>query len=169
MNIIEAVVILNRELDTLQYHRASRLLRFPSKQYQLRRSTALTPIILHSHHQTPFHPSPSLQVAQQIPQPRPRLHSTGRNLVRRQHKPILARVPQLTRETVLRFRHIRYIIDTGSRDLVDSGADGAGFEHGAVDRFDGGRDPLGEGLVFGVVGREDRAGVAVRWWEKEGY
>lgn len=53
--------------------------------------------------------------------------------------------------------------------MVDGGADGAGFEDGAVDGFDGGRDPLGEGLVFGVVGREHGAGVAVCWWEKEGY
>ena len=108
-------------------------------------------------------PCSRLQIQQKIPKPRIRLHTTRQDLIRRQNEPIIPRIPQFRRKRILRLTDIGHVVDAAAGDLVDGGADGPGFEDGAVDGLDGCDDALGEGLVLSVVGGYDCAGVAVCW------
>ena len=112
-----------------------------------------------------YHPSSSvtsLQIRQQIPQPSKRLNPTRQDLVRRQHEPIVARIPELGRKGILRLRDIGQIVHAAARNLVDGRTDGAGLEDGAIDGFDSSYDTSGKGLILGVVGGNNGTRVAVR-------
>ena len=68
-------------------------------------------------------PPTLFQVQQQISQTRKCLYCTRQYLIRWQHKAIIARVPQLRGEGVLRPADVRHVVDTAARYLIDGRTD----------------------------------------------
>ena len=104
----------------------------------------------------------SSHVLQQVSQTGPHLFTAGQNLSRGQDETVCAGVTKLHSHRVLRFRVLERIVDTVTADLVDSVADGATSESGAVNSLDSSDGALGQASVCGRVW--ECAGTSVAIW-----
>lgn len=95
---------------------------------------------------------------------RPGLDTTGKNLVRRQDKPIGTGISQLGGEAILDLAHVICVIDAAAGSLVDGRANGASRESCAVDGFNSGSSATSEGYKFGVIGSASSARITIGCW-----
>lgn len=95
---------------------------------------------------------------------RPRLNTTGKNLVLRQDKPVGTGISQLGREAVLYLAYIVCVINASAGGLVNGRADRASHESCAVDGSNGGSSAIGEGYKFGIIGSASSARITIGYW-----
>lgn len=99
-----------------------------------------------------------------MPDTRPRLNTSGEDLVWRQDKPVGTGVSQLGGEAVLYLAYIVCVIYASAGGLVDGCADGASHEPCAVDGPDGGGGANGEGYKLGFIGGVSSARITIGYW-----
>lgn len=95
---------------------------------------------------------------------RPRLNTSGKNLVWRQDKPEVTGISQLGGEAVLYLAYIVCVIDACAGGLVNGCADGASLEYCAVDSSYGVRSASSEGYKFGIVGSANSTRITIGYW-----
>jgi hypothetical protein len=100
-----------------------------------------------------------LHVLQQIAQARPHLLSTRQNLVRRQHKAIVASIPELDSHAKCRLCNFKRVVDAVTTDLVNSVADGSASEDRAMYSLDSSDGAISQRLA--LCGIRDRARTSV--------
>jgi hypothetical protein len=102
-------------------------------------------------------------VDQERPQAGICLFSTREDLVRRQDETIIAGIPQLGREGIVRPDDVVDVVDAVPGRWVDRAADGPVLEGHTMHGLDGVNGAFGQSLQLIVLGGNSGARVAISW------